>query len=218
MSSLIVESLHPPVHVTATSTAHGQMRSFMCDDHHVNLPILYRMTTQSLSPRQVYGAAQNSTQSVCRNLQLVLMLMWASLQVTIGHGAILHACTIEDEVLVGMGAKVLDGAIVRRGAIVGGGAVVAPGTEVPSGQVWAGCPARYLRDVDASESAFLAVSAHNYADLSREHWNEVTKVHLVRPAASLLSPGPVANGSYIGLLNCLYNIPLQRLDVVLSVV
>nr|QBP05105.1 gamma carbonic anhydrase 1 [Ulva prolifera] len=83
--------------------------------------------------------------------------------VTIGHGAILHACTIEDEVLVGMGAKVLDGAIVRRGAIVGGGAVVAPGTEVPSGQVWAGCPARYLRDVDASESAFLAVSAHNYA-------------------------------------------------------
>lgn len=101
-------------------------------------------------------------------------------QVTIGHGAILHACTIEDEVLVGMGAKILDGAIIRRGAIVGGGSVVAPGTEVPSGQVWAGCPARYLRDVDASESAFLAVSAHNYADLSREHWNEVTKVHMVR--------------------------------------
>lgn len=79
-----------------------------------------------------------------------------------------------------MGAKVLDGAVVRRGAIVGGGAVVAPGTEIPSGQVWAGCPARYLRDVDPSESAFLAVSAHNYADLSREHWNEVTKVHMVR--------------------------------------
>lgn len=81
---------------------------------------------------------------------------------------------------MGMGAKILDGAIIRRGAIVGGGSVVAPGTEVPSGQVWAGCPARYLRDVDASESAFLAVSAYNYADLSREHWNEVTKVHMVR--------------------------------------
>ena len=57
---------------------------------------------------------------------------------TIGHGAIIHACTIESEVLIGMGAKVLDGAVVRQGAIVGAGAVVAPGTEVPSGPVWVG--------------------------------------------------------------------------------
>lgn len=102
------------------------------------------------------------------------------MQVTIGHGAILHACTIEDEVLIGMGAKVLDGAVVRQGAIVAAGAVVAPGTEVPSGQVWMGIPARYMRDVDPAESTFLGLSANNYAELSKGHWNECTKVYLVR--------------------------------------
>ena len=102
------------------------------------------------------------------------------LQCTIAHGAIVHACTIEDEVLIGMGAKVLDGVIVRKGAIVAAGSVVAPGTEVPSGQVWAGCPARYLRDLEPAEEDFLSLSAENYAKLAREHWHENTKVFLVR--------------------------------------
>jgi carbonic anhydrase/acetyltransferase-like protein (isoleucine patch superfamily) len=101
-------------------------------------------------------------------------------QVTIGHGAIVHACTIESETLIGMGAKVLDGAVVRRRAIVAGGAVVAPGTEVPSGQVWAGCPARFLRDLEPAEEAFLAASAENYAGLAMQHWHESTKTYLVR--------------------------------------
>jgi gamma-carbonic anhydrase len=100
--------------------------------------------------------------------------------VTVGHGAVIHACTIEDEVLVGMGAKVLDGAVVRKGAIVAAGSVVAPGTEVPSGQVWAGCPARYLRDLEPEEASFLSHSAQRYVELAKEHWNENTKVFLVR--------------------------------------
>jgi gamma-carbonic anhydrase len=102
-----------------------------------------------------------------------------SLQVTVGHGAILHACTIEDEVLIGMGAKILDGAVVRQGAIVAAGSVVSPGTVVPSGQVWMGIPARYMRDVDPAEASFLGLSAHNYAELAKGHWNECTKVYLV---------------------------------------
>ena len=103
-----------------------------------------------------------------------------SLQVTVGHGAILHACTIEDEVLIGMGAKILDGAVVKQGAIVAAGSVVTPGTEVPAGQVWMGTPARYMRDVDPAESSFLGLSAHNYSELAKGHWNEFTKVHPVR--------------------------------------
>jgi gamma-carbonic anhydrase len=101
------------------------------------------------------------------------------MQVTVGHGAILHACTIEDEVLIGMGAKVLDGAIIEKGAIVGAGSVVAPGTVVKSGQVWMGTPARYMRDIDPGEASFLGLSAHNYAELAKAHWNECTKVYLV---------------------------------------
>ena len=105
---------------------------------------------------------------------------FASLQVTVGHGAILHACTIEDEVLIGMGAKILDGAVVKQGAIVAAGSVVTPGTEVPAGQVWMGMPARYMRDAEPAESSFLGLSAHNYSELAKGHWNEFTKVHLVR--------------------------------------
>lgn len=112
---------------------------------------------------------------------------------TVGHGAILHACTIEDEVLIGMGAKVLDGALIRQGAIVAAGSVVAPGTEVPSGQVWMGTPARYMRDVDPAESSFLGLSAHNYAELAKGHWNESTKVYLVRPHCAAFSVNTTAS-------------------------
>lgn len=98
----------------------------------------------------------------------------------VGHGAIIHACTIESEVLIGMGAKVLDGSVVRRGSIVGGGSVVAPGTEIPSGQVWMGCPARYARQLLPEEEAFLSSSADNYAELAEAHFEENTKTWLVR--------------------------------------
>eukprot|EP01025_Chloroclados_australasicus_P040522 TRINITY_DN4236_c1_g1_i2.p2 TRINITY_DN4236_c1_g1~~TRINITY_DN4236_c1_g1_i2.p2 ORF type:complete len:280 (+),score=39.46 TRINITY_DN4236_c1_g1_i2:286-1125(+) len=99
-------------------------------------------------------------------------------QVTIGHGAIIHACTIEDQVLIGMGAKVLDGAVVRSGSIVAAGSLVVPNTEVPSGQVWAGCPARYFRDLTEGEGLFLSHSAQNYANLAMQHAEENTKVFL----------------------------------------
>lgn len=118
---------------------------------------------------------------------------------TIGHGAIIHACTIESEVLIGMGAKVLDGVVVRQGAIVGAGAVVAPGTEIPSGQVWVGCPARYLRDLEPEEEAFLSSSAANYARLARVHWAENTKTWLVR----FCPPLPLQMG-------CLLHVPAAR--------
>ncbi len=60
--------------------------------------------------------------------------------VTIGHGAILHGCTIADRAMVGIGAIVLDGAVVESDAIVAAGAVVSPGNRVKAGEMWAGCP------------------------------------------------------------------------------
>ena len=124
--------------------------------------------------------ANNMSEDTCRHRRCA-----ATLQVTVGHGAVLHACTIEDEVLIGMGAKILDGAVVKQGAIVAAGSVVSPGTEVPAGQVWMGTPARYMRDVDPAESSFLGLSAHNYCDLAKGHWNKCTKVHLVRSIVPL---------------------------------
>ncbi|GIM16725.1 hypothetical protein Vretimale_19326, partial [Volvox reticuliferus] len=95
--------------------------------------------------------------------------------VTIGHGATVHACTIEDNCLVGMGATILDGATLKKGSIVAAGAVVPPKTVIPSGQVWAGSPAKFLRNLEPEEEAFIAKSAANYSELSAIHKFEQSK-------------------------------------------
>ena len=85
--------------------------------------------------------------------------------VTIGHGAILHACTIEDACLIGMHATVLDGAIVRRHSMIGAGALVAPGKVVGEGELWLGNPARFARRLSDEEIEKLYYSARNYVAL-----------------------------------------------------
>jgi carbonic anhydrase/acetyltransferase-like protein (isoleucine patch superfamily) len=85
--------------------------------------------------------------------------------VTVGHGVILHACTIEDRCLIGMGAIVMDDVVVEEGALIAGGAVVTPGTVVPRGTLWRGNPARRARDLSDSEIAYHAYSAAHYVRL-----------------------------------------------------
>ncbi|MEM9469328.1 MAG: gamma carbonic anhydrase family protein [Pseudomonadota bacterium] len=83
-------------------------------------------------------------------------------EVTIGHGAIIHACTIGNRVLIGMGAIVLDEAKVEDDAMLAAGSLLTPGKVVPSGQLWGGSPARYMRDLTKEELDFLPQSADNY--------------------------------------------------------
>ena len=71
--------------------------------------------------------------------------------VTVGHMALLHACRIEDNAFIGMGAIVLDEAVVESGAMVAAGAVVTPRKRVPKGELWAGNPARKLRDLTQAD-------------------------------------------------------------------
>jgi carbonic anhydrase/acetyltransferase-like protein (isoleucine patch superfamily) len=89
--------------------------------------------------------------------------------VTIGHLAILHACTLEDLCLIGMGACLLDGVVVERHAMVAAGALVTPGKRVPSGQLWAGSPAKHMRDLSQQEIAEIAESADHYRELAIEY-------------------------------------------------
>ncbi|MFZ4523084.1 MAG: gamma carbonic anhydrase family protein [Bacteroidales bacterium] len=70
--------------------------------------------------------------------------------VSIAHNAIIHGCTIHDNVLIGMGAIVMDGAVIHSNSIVGAGALITEGTVVESGSVWAGLPARKVKDIDQS--------------------------------------------------------------------
>ena len=89
--------------------------------------------------------------------------------VTIGHKAIIHACTIEDAVLIGMGAIVLDGAVVRKHGFVGAGALVPPGKVVGEGELWLGNPARFVRKLSEAEIESLYYSAENYRKLKDEY-------------------------------------------------
>lgn len=89
--------------------------------------------------------------------------------VTVGHGAILHACTLGNTVLVGMGAIVLDGAVVEDEAFIGAGALVAPGKRVGRGELWLGNPARCVRRLDAREIEALHYSAAHYVRLKDDY-------------------------------------------------
>ncbi len=68
--------------------------------------------------------------------------------VSIGHNALVHGCTIHDNVLIGMGAIIMDGVVIEENCIIAAGAVVSPGTHIPSGTVYAGVPAKFLKNVD----------------------------------------------------------------------
>ncbi len=89
--------------------------------------------------------------------------------VTIGHGAILHACTIGDGCLIGMHATVLDGAVVEPHAFVGAGALIAPGKVVGEGELWVGNPARCVRQLGDREIETLLYSARHYVELKDEY-------------------------------------------------
>eukprot|EP00250_Pteridium_aquilinum_P031337 c43443_g1_i1 orf=535-1335(-) len=96
-------------------------------------------------------------------------------RVTIGHNAVLHGCTIEDDTFVGMGATLLDGVYVEKNAMVAAGALVKQNTRIPTGEVWAGNPAKLLRKLSDEELAFFAKSAENYVKLAEEHAKENAK-------------------------------------------
>jgi len=70
--------------------------------------------------------------------------------VSIAHNAIVHGCTIHDNVLIGMGAIIMDGAVIHSNSIIGAGSLVKEGTIVESGSVWAGTPAKKIKDIDQS--------------------------------------------------------------------
>ncbi|MFQ3790152.1 gamma carbonic anhydrase family protein [Halomonas sp. A29] len=92
--------------------------------------------------------------------------------VTIGHKAILHGCTLGNRILVGMGAIVMDGAVVEDEVIIAAGAVVTPGKRLESGHVYAGNPAKALRPLKESERQFFPYTAGNYVKLKDQYLAE----------------------------------------------
>jgi gamma-carbonic anhydrase len=82
--------------------------------------------------------------------------------VSIAHNAIVHGCTVEDDVLIGMGAIIMDDAIIGSNSVIAAGAVILPGTKVESGSVYAGVPAKKVKDIGEEMKAVIQRTAKNY--------------------------------------------------------
>ena len=90
-------------------------------------------------------------------------------RVTVGHRAIVHGATVEDDVLIGMGAILLNGARIGSGSVIAAGAVVTPGAEIPSASLVAGIPAKVLRPVRESDTAMIGHAFESYVRKSGDH-------------------------------------------------
>jgi len=94
--------------------------------------------------------------------------------VVVGHGAILHGCTLGNRILVGNGAIVNDGAVIEDEVVIGAGCVVPPGKTLVSGFVYVGNPCKPLRELTEDEKSFFAYSAANYVKLKNQYLAERT--------------------------------------------
>jgi len=93
-------------------------------------------------------------------------------RVTVGHSVTLHACTVADDCIIGMGSIILDRSRVGRFCIVGAGALVTPGTDIPEGHLAVGSPARVKRPLTDEERAWIATSAGHYVALAQRYLAE----------------------------------------------
>lgn len=89
--------------------------------------------------------------------------------VLIGHGCIIHGCTLEDGCYIGLGSTVMDGAVVEPGAMLAAGSLLTPGKRVPAGELWGGRPARRMREIRPEEPATWAEQVTQYLELAAEY-------------------------------------------------
>ncbi|MFN3388769.1 MAG: gamma carbonic anhydrase family protein [Allosphingosinicella sp.] len=89
--------------------------------------------------------------------------------VLIGHLAMVHGCILHDRAFVGLGAIVMDGCEIESGGMLAAGAMLTPGRRIPAGQLWAGRPAKYVRDLSEEELAGMRAGVEHYVGLARAH-------------------------------------------------
>ena len=91
--------------------------------------------------------------------------------ITIGHMALIHACTLEDGCFIGMQACVMDGAVVDSRAMVAAGALVTPGKRVKRGELWGGSPARLMRKLTEAELKYFGYTVEHYLEMAESYRN-----------------------------------------------
>jgi carbonic anhydrase/acetyltransferase-like protein (isoleucine patch superfamily) len=99
--------------------------------------------------------------------------------VTVGHQAILHGCTLKDDCLIGMGARILNGAVIESECLIGAGALIAEGKTFPAGMLIVGAPARAIRPLSEAERQALRISAAHYAEKAARYAAELKRLNWI---------------------------------------
>ncbi len=128
--------------------------------------VFFNATLRGDCGRIVIGRGTNIQENSCLHVSSAADTIIGE-NVTIGHGAIVHGCTIGDGTLVGMGAIVIDGAKVGRNCLIGAGALVTGSADIPDGMLVIGSPAKAVRPLTKAELAGNAASAADYVEVGK---------------------------------------------------
>ena len=156
--------LHPSVRVAENATIVGNVT--MEEDVNVWYNVVVRAEADSIT----VGAGTNIQDGVIIHCDEGMPTSIGK-NVTIGHGAIVHSCTVGDNCMIGMGAILLSGCEIGPGAVVGGGAVVSGSTRVPENTMAVGIPAKLGKQVSPSMQEYMAQDVEEYIATAREELN-----------------------------------------------
>jgi len=131
--------------------------------------IWYQVTARGDSNYIIIGTGTNIQDNSCIHISSREFPTIIGNYVSVGHSALVHACTLEDHSFVGMGAIVMDGAVIESDAMLAAGAMLTPGKRIPSGELWAGRPARKMRMLTPQDIADNRRISRHYIEVGRAH-------------------------------------------------
>ena len=131
--------------------------------------IWYQVTVRGDNNYIIIGSGTNIQDNSCIHISSSEFPTIIGNNVSVGHSALVHACTLEDYSFVGMGAIVMDGAVIESDAMLAAGGMLTPGKRIPSGELWAGRPARKMRILTPQDIADNLRIARHYIEVGRAH-------------------------------------------------
>lgn len=163
---LAIENRTPTVHATAFVAATATLIGSVVLEEEAS--VWYGVVARGDMDTITIGAGSNIQDGTVMHTDPGLHLR-VGRDVTVGHMAMLHGCAIEDGVLIGIGARVLNRAVVGAGSIVAAGALVTEGAVIPARSMVMGVPGKVVRELSAEQAAHGVSSAAHYRELARRH-------------------------------------------------
>ncbi|MBK1829849.1 gamma carbonic anhydrase family protein [Verrucomicrobiaceae bacterium R5-34] len=158
----ISPEIHPSAFIAGSADVIGRVKV------EEDASVWYNTTLRGDINEIVVGPRSNVQDNVCIHLADDYGTYLGEL-VTIGHSAIVHACTVKDEVLVGMGACILDGAVIGERSIIGANSLVTGGTVIPPGSLVLGSPAKVVKTLDLAQQADIKKWAEKYVKNAKKY-------------------------------------------------